>query len=115
MAIVSYRVYCDDCTKETVIRDDRMEDSPWAVNDKYGHSGVCPACNPAVSDDSATGREHEEVVFEDLDNIGDAGAENLRDEGFVTRQDVKDATDDEILEVSWVGEGGLESIRQEVQ
>jgi hypothetical protein len=115
MAIVSYRIYCDDCTNETVIRDDRMEDSPWAVNDKYGHSGVCPSCNPAVDADDEYARCHEEVEFEELDSIGDAGAENLRDEGFVTRQDVQDATDDEILDVSWVGEGGLESIRQEVQ
>ena len=117
MSVVSYRIYCDECTNETVIREERMADHIWKINSKINHSGLCPACNDAVDvdDDSDYARQHEEVPFEDLDAIGDAGADNLREKGIVTRQDVSNATDEEILDTSWVGDKGLKSIRQEVQ
>lgn len=92
-----------------------MSDHPWLVKGKQNHSGLCPACNDAVEAGGEYAREHEEVPFEDLDNIGNSGAENLRDAGIITRQHVSNASDEEILNVSWVGQGGLESIRREVQ
>jgi DNA-directed RNA polymerase alpha subunit len=117
MAIVSYRIYCDECTNETVIKENRMDDHIWKINSKINYSGVCPACNDTVDvdEDSDYARQHEEVPFEDLDNIGDSGADNLREKGIDTRKDVSDASDEEILDTSWVGEKGLKSIRQEVQ
>lgn len=117
MAIVSYRLYCTDCTNDKVIKEDRMSDHQWKLKSKVNHEGLCPACNPNIdpNDDSEYARQHDEVAFEELNDIGDTGAENLRDEGIVTRQDVANASDDEILSVPWVGEGGLDSIRQEVQ
>lgn len=117
MTVVSYRIYCDECTNEEVIREEHMDDHIWKINSKVNHSGLCPACNDAVDvdADSEYAREHEEVAFEDLDAIGDAGASNLREKGIVTRQNVRDASDEEILDTSWVGEKGLKSIRQEVQ
>jgi len=118
MAIVSYRLYCqgDGCSNEEVIREDRLDKSQWKVITLHYHEGLCPACNDAVDpEDEEYQKCHEEVPFEDLDAIGDAGAENLREKGIVTRQDVQDATDDEILDTSWVGDKGLKSIRQEVQ
>jgi hypothetical protein len=117
MSIVSYRLYCDECTNDIVIRESRMDDHPWKVNSKSNHSGLCPACNDSidVDDDSEYARQHEEVAFEDLDNIGASGAENLRDAGIITRQHVAEATDEELLDISWIGEGGLKAIRNEVQ
>lgn len=117
MAVVSYKIYCDECTNETVIRERDMDEHVWKINSKVNHSGLCPACNDAVDldDDSDYARQHEEVAFEDLDAIGDTGADNLRDKGIVTRKDVEDASDEEILNTSWVGEKGLKSIRQEVR
>jgi len=117
MTVVSYRIYCDECTNEKVIRESAMEDSLWKINSKNAHSGLCPACNDAVdpNEDSDYAKCHQEVPFEDLDAIGNAGAENLREKGIVTRQDVQNATDNKILDTSWVGDKGLRSIRQEVQ
>lgn len=117
MSIVAYRIYCDDCSNDIVIREDRMSDHPWKINTKHQNSGLCPACNDAVilDDDSEYSDQHNKVPFENLDNIGDAGADNLREAGIVTRQNVLDASDEEILDVAWIGEGGLKSIRHEVQ
>lgn len=94
-----------------------MDDHPWKIKSKVNHEGVCPACNEAVDvdDDSEYARQHEEVPFGDLDNIGGVGAENLRDAGIITRQHVAEASDEEILDVAWIGEGGLKAIRNEVQ
>jgi len=58
--------------------------------------------------------DRDEVAFEELDGIGETGADNLRESGIVTEQDVHRASDEEILAVSWVGEKGLESIRRTV-
>jgi len=118
MAIVSYRLYCeeDGCTNQEVIRKDRVDDSNWSVTALHRHAATCPSCNPAVDPDAKEyQRCHEEVAFEELNAIGASGADNLREAGIATRQDVKDSTDEEILSVSWVGEEGLNSIRQEVQ
>jgi hypothetical protein len=118
MAIVSYRLYCqgDNCSNEEVIREDRMEQSQWKIITLHYHEGMCPACNPSVApEDEEYRRCHEEVAFEELDNIGESGADNLREKGIVTRQDVADASDEEILETAWVGDKGLKSIRRSVQ
>jgi hypothetical protein len=55
------------------------------------------------------------IPFEELDSIGEKGAQNLRDAGYETRSDVVNASDEELLDVSWVGESGVQSIREEVQ
>lgn len=118
MSIVAYRLYCIDCDNTTVVREDRMDDHIWRVESKTNHRGLCPQCNELVDmedvDDDYS-RDQEDVPFEQLDAIGEGGAENLRENGIVTRGDVKDASDEEILSVAWVGDAGLESIRREVQ
>lgn len=116
MSIVAYRIYCDECENEEVIRDGRMDDHIWKINSKVNHSGLCPACNETVDldDDSDYARQHEDVPFEKLDAIGESGADNLRAKGIVTRKDVRNASDEEILDTSWVGAKGLKSIRREL-
>jgi DNA-directed RNA polymerase alpha subunit len=57
----------------------------------------------------------ESIEFEELDGIGAKAASNLRAAGFETNHDVMKASDDELLDISWVGETGLDSIRQAVQ
>lgn len=117
MAIISYRINCEECTNSTVVKESRIGDHVWKVKSKIYHKGLCPECNDMVDVDESTdsNRENERVPFEKLSSIGDGGAENLRDEGIVTRKDVKNASDEEILSVAWVGQKGLTSIRQEVQ
>lgn len=94
-----------------------MDEHSWKVNSKVNHSGLCPSCNDAVTDvdrESASIKSRE-VIFDNLDAIGEAGADNLRDNGIVTRKDVLEASDEEILDTAWIGEKGLKSIRQEVK
>jgi hypothetical protein len=55
---------------------------------------------------------NERVPFEELDGIGEKAASNLRDAGYETVNDVARASDDELLEIAWVGEKGLNSIRE---
>lgn len=56
--------------------------------------------------------EDEEVPFEELSNIGATAAGNLRDAGYKTCGDVRGASDETLLDVSWVGEKGVQSIRE---
>lgn len=53
-----------------------------------------------------------DVPFEELDSIGESGADNLRKAGFETVADVTKASDEALLDVSWVGEAGVASIRE---
>ena len=53
----------------------------------------------------------ETIDFENLDNIGETAASNLNDAGYETVGDVSRASDDELLEIAWLGEKGVESIR----
>lgn len=57
------------------------------------------------------GDEDKPIPFEDLSNIGEKAAGNLRDAGYETCADVMVVDDDELLDVSWVGEKGVQSIR----
>jgi hypothetical protein len=56
--------------------------------------------------------ETETIPFEELDSIGEKGASNLRKAGYETTADIAQATDDELTDVSWVGEKGVTSIRE---
>lgn len=118
MAVVSYRIYCDGCQSQKVIRRDRIEDHIWSVSSASNHEGTCPSCNPKVDIDELDDDyqiQHEEVDFSSLNHIGDSGAQNLRDNDIITRADVKNASDEEILNTSWVGDKGLKSLRNEVR
>jgi predicted flap endonuclease-1-like 5' DNA nuclease len=95
-----------------------MDDHIWSVDSAVNHKGTCPTCNPKVDLDELDdeyARMHEEVDFASLNHIGDSGASNLQEKGIITRKDVSDASDEEILDTSWVGEKGLHSLRNEVQ
>jgi hypothetical protein len=117
MAIVSYRIHCEDCSNEQVIKEREMDEHVWVVSSKVNHAGLCPSCNETIQsdEDDKESQKEQRVPFETFDNIGVTGAENLREAGIVSREDTLDATDEEILSVSWVGEGGLKSIRREVR
>lgn len=114
-AVVSYRVYCSDCNADEVIREDEVTESSWAVDGLHTHEGTCPACNDHVVEEDDVSSDEMEVLFEDLDNIGEKGAENIRAEGIVTRGDVKDTSDEKLLAIAWVGEKGVASIRRDVR
>lgn len=116
MAIVSFRIYCTECDAETVLRKDKETDSNWKVNNFYDQSAVCPDCRRDIS---IVAKEDEEdaaeIIFEELDSIGVTAAENLRNAGFITTQDIETASDDDLLAVSWIGDAALESLRAFVE
>lgn len=115
MSIVSYRVYCDECNREEVIRKDLESESPWKVNSWHNHSGLCPDCNPNIdASDAEFDDSNLEVNFEELKGIGSGTASNLHEAGIVTREDVREASDEELSDVPGVGSTSLKSIRNAV-
>lgn len=58
--------------------------------------------------------QFEEVPFEELDGVGSTTASRLRAAEYATIEDVRRATDEELLEISGVGEANLQSIRDYV-
>lgn len=116
MSIVSYRLYCDRCDEDTVVKEDDLDDSPWKVNSLISHEGLCPSCNEQVSvEDTEWSPEPEELELEELDNIGAKAAQNLREAGYDSTESIAEADDDEILDVSWVGEKALFSLKEEAK
>lgn len=111
MALASYRLYCEECDEETVVaKREKRRDTKWKVGSLVSHSGLCPKCNPACEE-----RHVDYIEFEELDNIGATAAENLREAGFKTARDIEEASDDAILDVAWVGEAGLTSIKERIK
>jgi hypothetical protein len=55
------------------------------------------------------------IEFEELDNIGQKGADELRNAGYLTESDVYVASNEELLDVPWIGEAGVDSLREAVQ
>lgn len=114
MAVVSYRLHCTDCSNEEFIRRDRLDSSPWKAHSVAANSGLCPACNEAVDlseiddDDSY----EQEIALEELDHIGKKAAQNLREAEYDTVERIAAASDEEMLDVSWVGEKGLLSLKE---
>jgi len=112
MTVVSYRLYCQDCDEETVVRESEIDESPWSVSTLAYNEGLCPRCNDAVSlDDVDWEPEPEVLTLEELDNIGAKAAENLREAGYDTVENIAEASDEELLDVSWVGEKALFSLK----
>jgi len=113
MSIVAYRLYCADCDEETVVREDKIDDSPWKVNTLAYNDGLCPRCNDRVDlDDVDWSPEPEVIELEELDGIGAKAAENLREAGYDTDEKLVEASDEELLDVSWVGEKALFSLKE---
>jgi ERCC4-type nuclease len=64
---------------------------------------------------SETESEPEVIELEELDGIGAKAAENLREAGYDTDEKLVEASDEELLDVSWVGEKALFSLKEAVQ
>ncbi|AGM11419.1 hypothetical protein M199_gp247 [Halogranum tailed virus 1] len=115
MTVVSYRIYCDECDRDTVIRKDHVEEHLWKVNSLHQHSGLCPSCNDMVDETAEDFDDSDfEVQFEDLKGIGAGTASNLREAGYETRGDVRSASDEELSSVPGVGKTSLTSLRKAV-
>lgn len=114
MTVTSYRLYCEKCDNEEVIRERNLDDSPWKVKSLPYHEGLCPACNDAVNlDDLDDGEQYAgNLALEELDNIGAKAAENLREAEYDNTKAIADASDEELLDVSWVGEKALFSLKE---
>lgn len=116
MAIASYRLHCEHCDAETVVKKSDTDDSYWRVLSLYSHKGICPDCNGTdLSEVSESDSESVEIEFEELDHIGAKAAQKLREAGYRTTEDVRRASDDELLSVDWIGEKGLFSLRERVK
>jgi len=53
----------------------------------------------------------EEIPLLEIDQIGEAGAESLKHNGFTTPKDFDRSADDRILKCDYVGKAALENIR----
>jgi ERCC4-type nuclease len=117
MSITSYRLYCDDCENESVVRgDESKRDTDWSVGSLANHTGTCPSCNPTIDTNrlDEDEKEYESVMLQELDGIGQTAASNLRRAGYDTVEQITAASDTELLDVKWVGEKGVQSLREEV-
>lgn len=114
MSITAYRLYCQKCDNDEVIRDDSMDDSSWKVESIPHHEGLCPKCNPAVklSEVENSAQYERSLRLEDLDNIGTKAAQNLSEAGYDSAESIAKAYDEEILDVAWVGEKALFSLKE---
>lgn len=115
MTVTSYRLYCDDCDNETVVRSDEDErDTYWSVGSLVYHNGTCPSCNPMFDSDELENDDehHESVELQELDGIGQKAASNLERAGYDTVESIANASDEDLLDVKWVGEKGLLSLRE---
>lgn len=63
-------------------------------------------------DDETDDPDSPDVPFEDIDGIGPSTAAKLREQGFVTEDDVRAASDEAILAVAGVGPANLTAIRE---
>lgn len=90
--------------------------------DEYEEAGgrkgkhYADAMREAVAILTSTGAvdAHEEVEFEAVDGVGQTTADALRANGYNTRKDVRQTSDEELLAVRGVGEGNLANIRNHV-
>lgn len=123
MAVTAYRLTCTDCDAQTVVAGEpARRDTDWAIDSLTGLRGTCPACDPTVTetatdDDTAAtaATESEETIdLTSLDSIGETAASNLADAGYDTVEAVRAASDEALLDVSWVGEKGLLALRERV-
>lgn len=56
----------------------------------------------------------ETVDFEDVPGIGENTANRLRAKDFTTNGDIRDASDEELLDVRGIGQGNLDNLRRYV-
>lgn len=113
MAVVSYRLYCHGCDEETVIRDSKLDETAWKIMNLQYHEGECPRCNDSVQLEEVEWEpEPREISLESLDNIGAKAAENLREAGYDSDKALVEASDEELLDVSWVGQKALFSLKE---
>jgi len=115
--VVSYRIYCTDCTRDTVIKERfiRDESHPWKVNSKRSHDGICPVCNPCVNEDDDSFDDSDiRVELESLRGIGSATAERLRENDIITKQDIRSVSIDELRNIPGVGETSIKSLKNAV-
>jgi predicted flap endonuclease-1-like 5' DNA nuclease len=66
-----------------------------------------------ILQDTGAKDAHETVEFETITGVGEKTASRLRSAGYTTRQDIRRADNDELLDVGGVGEGNLSNIRDE--
>lgn len=59
--------------------------------------------------------DNEVVDFEDVNGIGERTAENLVNDGFRVKRDIREAEDADLLDVSGIGEGNLQNLREYIE
>lgn len=115
--VVSYRIYCDDCTRDTVIKERFLEDEshPWKIHSKRSHSGMCPVCNPCVNENAASFDDSDiRIELESLRGIGSATANRLRERDLITKQDIRSVSISELRNIPGVGKTSIKSLKNAV-
>jgi hypothetical protein len=97
-----------------VYDDEIKRDTHWKIGSLTHHKGVCPRCNPKkdLSEIRSSDQYEEEIELSELDGIGEKAASNLKRAGITTVETVERLPDDRILNVSWVGERALTSLKE---
>jgi predicted flap endonuclease-1-like 5' DNA nuclease len=116
VAIASYRLYCTDCDRETVVRKaERFRDTNWKVTSLGQNKGTCPHCDPTTDVSELTDEseaDEEPIDLQALDGIGQTAAENLTRAGYDTVEMIQRVKDRDLLEVDWVGETAVQSLKE---
>lgn len=85
-------------------------DSDGEVDGAY----ISPESSSEQSDNSSEICEdvdHETVEFEEVDAVGEKAASELRKAGYTTKRDIRRASDEELTDVSYIGETNCQNIR----
>lgn len=53
-----YRLYCQDCGDDTVVRESELDATEWAVESLHFHEGRCPECRDVVAPEPKTAGEN---------------------------------------------------------
>lgn len=58
--------------------------------------------------------DFDDVDFTEIDGIGATTAQKLRSSGFTVKKDIREASDEELLDVYGMGSSNLENLREEI-
>jgi len=104
--------------QSVLLRDEdgytRLETTPMfekhVGGERYSLVGETEVSGEFVAPD-----RHDTVAFEDVDRVGAKGASELRKAGYSTKGDIRRASDEELIEVDYIGETTVENIREYIE
>lgn len=93
---------------------DRAEEYDEREGRKASHYAEALREAVAILSDEVSPDDREPVDLEEVDGIGSKTASRLRSNGYRTRGDVREASDDELLAIGGMGDKNLDNLREHV-